>query len=164
MERVCLAILLLLAGAAPAEELRIGILLRPRTGPEFENRLTPLVYGGGLLPKTQVFETLVTIDARGRPAPGLAFINPMAVVGPGARRGEEATTMVGTGSFRVVEFEPMRRIRYARFDGYDLIFGRTWGLPYDPHATLYAPRRLAILRKGVDALRLGTHGYTLGLG
>jgi nickel transport system substrate-binding protein len=68
------AVLLLVAGlVTAAEPLRIGVLMPPRAMAEHENRLTPLAYGGGFLTKTQVFETLVTMNASGTPGPGLAL-------------------------------------------------------------------------------------------
>jgi len=44
----------------------------PRVSAAYENRPTPLFYGAGFLPKVPVFETLVGMDAEGRPTPGLA--------------------------------------------------------------------------------------------
>ncbi len=53
-------------------ELRIGVVYGPRSGPEYENRPSPLFYGGGFLTKTPVFETLVGMDRHGAPTAGLA--------------------------------------------------------------------------------------------
>ncbi len=49
----------------------------------------------------------------------LAIINPMAVVGPLAERGQAPPVLDGTGPFRVAEFEPMERFLLARNDAYD---------------------------------------------
>jgi nickel transport system substrate-binding protein len=180
---------------------RLAMVVSPRAKPEFESKPTPLVYGGGFLPKTLVFETLVDLDASARPVPALAesweaseegrvwtftlregatfhegercdaravrehflrwlgdeedrfigaatrivsvdalgertvrfelnephflpadlaIINPMAVVGPRARRGEAVPCLDGTGPWAVERYEPMRGFRFrrhARFDG-----------------------------------------------
>jgi hypothetical protein len=48
------------------------MVVSPRARPEYETQPTPLVYGGGFLNKTLVFETLVNLDREGRACPGLA--------------------------------------------------------------------------------------------
>lgn len=59
-------------GSAGESVPRLGIVVGPRAKPEYETMPTPLVYGGGFLNKTLVFETLVRLDREGRALPGLA--------------------------------------------------------------------------------------------
>jgi ABC-type transport system substrate-binding protein len=183
--------------AAAAPPLRLGVVQWLRTNREEEEVLVPPVYSNHL-PKSLVFETLVTVDGAGRVRPGLAMhwqrdadgrryvfsLRPGATFHDGSRcdapaivryfeswlvrdvdrfvgacerierlEAVDATTlairlrepygvlcdlalmnpmgivggaiapphwpMVGTGPWRLVELEPMRRARYVRHDGFD---------------------------------------------
>lgn len=67
-------------------------------------------------PHTLVFRLK---EPRDLPA-DLAIVNPFAVVGPGAARGEERPVLDGTGAWKITAYEPMRRFRFephAEHDG-----------------------------------------------
>lgn len=61
----------------------------------------------------------------------LPLFNPMAIVGHDLARSDEGlTSLIGTGPWRIVEHEPMQRVRYERFDEYDGQRGRSEAIEY----------------------------------